>query len=102
MKKGLLITSGIIAVGIISYVVYKKQVAPRFTVRNFSPTTMDGYFEWGKWSGPLSANAGPVAGWGWSGLIKSDPTKKQYSVEISKNGKPHSTITITDAGIYKI
>lgn len=104
MKKELLITTGIIVVLTgISYVIYKKQTPPRFIVRNFSPTTMDGFFEWGKSSGPINnSSATFVAGWGWDAKMVPDATKKSVQVNISKNGKPYSSITVTDAGIYKI
>lgn len=102
MKKGLIITGSIVAVSAIAYIIYRKSVPPRLTVRTFSPVTMEGTFEWGKSAGSLEGSGGFSAGWGWEAKLTSDPNKKQYRMDITKDGRPYSSINIVDAGIYKI
>lgn len=102
MKKGIIVGGGIIAIGSIAYVIYKRSVPPHLTIRTFSPTTMEGTFEWGRSFGTLQGNGGFSAGWGWEAQVTPDATKQQYKMDITKNGKPYSSVTITDAGIYKI
>ena len=104
MKKSILIAAGSLAAVGIGYVIYKKQVPPRFTVRMFSPETMEASIEWGKseWSLGPQTNMGPAPGWGWSADIKADQTNKRFNVAVSKNGKPYKTFTIENSGIIHI
>lgn len=103
MKKGILIAGGIIAAGLLGFVLYKFKVPPPFIVRSFTPSTGAGSFEWGKAGGGFTGTGDFVAGWGWAATLKPDATNpNQYILTVTKNGRPYNTITIRSAGSYSL
>ena len=101
MNKSLIVAFSILGAGAIGYIIYKKQVPPTFLVDDYSDSTAQGHFEWGKAAGPLGPGT-LDGGWGWSLSMTQDAQSKKWMVSVFKNNTHYRDFAITGSGPYKI
>lgn len=99
MKKILIIIGSAAAIGGGVFLVYKLLIPPKLYIPTLDVTGV-GNFVWGISSGPLKDGQLIDAGWGWGGVFVK--TGSQWVLQVSKNGKSHSSIKIVSAQIYNV